>query len=36
LILIAGLITYLKQKRKLKENKKHIGNYVFEWEDDLS
>jgi putative membrane protein len=36
LILIAGLITYFKQKKKLKENKKHIGNYVMEWEDDLS
>ena len=36
LVLIAGLITYIKQKKKLKENKKHVGNYVLEWEDDLS
>ena len=36
LLLIAGLITYIKQKKKLTENKKHIGNYVLEWEDDLS
>jgi putative membrane protein len=36
MILITGLITYIKQKKKLKENKKHIGNYVLEWEDDLS
>jgi putative membrane protein len=36
LILIAGVITYIKQQKKLKENKKHIGNYVQEWEDDLS
>jgi putative membrane protein len=36
MILISGLITYFKQKKKLKDNKKHIGNYVMEWEDDLS
>lgn len=34
-ILIAGFVTYAGQKKKLKDSKKHIGNYVLEWEDDI-
>lgn len=35
LILVAGLISFSRQKKKLQESKKHIGNYVLEWEDDM-
>lgn len=35
LILVAGLISFFRQKKKLQESKKHIGNYVLEWEDDM-
>lgn len=35
LILVAGLITFFRQKKKLKDNKRHIGNYILEWEDDM-
>lgn len=35
LILFIGIIKYFKQKKKLKNNKKHIGNYKLEWEDDI-
>ena len=34
-IIIIGLVKYTNQKRKIRENKKHIGNYILEWEDDL-
>jgi putative membrane protein len=35
LILVAGLITFFRQKKKLQESKRHIGNYMLEWEDDI-
>lgn len=35
LILVAGLITFFRQKKKLQESKRHIGNYILEWEDDI-
>ena len=34
-ILVAGLISFFRQKKKLQESKMHIGNYVLEWEDDM-
>lgn len=34
-ILVAGLISFFRQKKKLQESKRHIGNYVLEWEDDM-
>ena len=34
LVLYAGIIKFYRQKKKLKENKKHIGDYKLEWEDD--
>ena len=33
-VLSAGIIKFYRQKKKLKENKKHIGDYKLEWEDD--
>lgn len=33
-ILTVGIIKYYRQKKKLKENKKHVGDYKLEWEDD--
>lgn len=36
LVLLAiGLHKYRVQKKKLKANEKHIGNYLPEWEDDI-
>lgn len=35
LILLTGIFKYYRQKRKLKENEKHIGDYKLEWEDDI-
>jgi putative membrane protein len=35
LIIITGIVKYTTQKRKIRESKKHIGNYKLEWEDDL-
>lgn len=35
LILLTGIFKYYHQKRKLKENEKHIGDYKLEWEDDI-
>jgi putative membrane protein len=34
LILVIGVIKFIRQKKKLKEAKNHIGNYTLEWEDD--
>ena len=33
-ILTVGIVKYYRQKKKLKENKKHVGDYKLEWEDD--
>lgn len=35
LLLVAGIMNYARQKQKLKESKKHIGNYLLEVDDDL-
>lgn len=35
ILLVVGVIKFYKQKKKLKENEKHIGNYKLEWEDDI-
>ena len=35
LIIITGIVKYTIQKRKIRESRKHIGNYKMEWEDDL-
>ncbi len=34
LVLIIGLVNFFRQKKKLKNNKIHIGNYKLEWEED--
>ena len=34
-VLITGIIRYRQQKKKLKNNEKHIGDYKLEWEDDI-
>jgi putative membrane protein len=34
-ILVAGLISFFRQKKNLQESNRHIGNYVLEWEDDM-
>ena len=34
-ILVAGLISFVRQRKKLQESKRHIGNYVLELEDDM-
>ena len=37
LVIVAGIIRYLQQKRRIVEHRKNIGNYQLEWEsDDLS
>lgn len=33
IILIVGLINFRKQKRRLKENVKHIGDFKLNWEE---
>lgn len=33
LVLVIGIINYRKQKRKIKDSEKHIGNYKLEWEE---
>ena len=33
-ILTVGIVKYYRQKKKLKDNKKHVGDYKLEWEDD--
>jgi putative membrane protein len=34
LVLAVGIVKYYSQKKKLNENKKHVGDYKLEWEDD--
>lgn len=34
LVLALGIVKYFSQKKKLNENKKHVGDYKLEWEDD--
>lgn len=34
IILIVGIVKYYRQKKNLAENKKHIGDYKLEWDDD--
>jgi len=33
-LLTIGLIKFYREKKKLKNIEKHIGNYKLEWEDD--
>lgn len=35
IILVIGIIKFYKQKKNLKYNEKHIGNYKLGWEDDI-
>lgn len=35
IILIIGLLNFYRQKKKLKDSEKHIGDYKLEWEDDI-
>lgn len=35
IILVIGAQKYYRQKARLKENRKHIGHYQLEWEDDI-
>ncbi len=34
IILMIGIVTFFQQKRKLRQNKIHIGDYKLDWEDD--
>ena len=34
-ILLIGLYKFSRQKKKLKDAEKHIGDYKLEWEDDI-
>ena len=34
LILVIGLRNFVRQKKKLKKNQLHIGDYKLNWEDD--
>ncbi len=33
-ILIIGLFNFFRQKKKLKNNRVHIGNFKLDWEDE--
>jgi len=33
LLLVIGIYKSIQQKKRLKESRKHIGNYILEWED---
>lgn len=33
-ILTVGTIKYIQQKRRIKNNKKHIGNYLLDWDNE--
>jgi len=35
LLLVTGFLKYFAQKRKLKKNEMHVGDYKLEWEDDV-
>jgi putative membrane protein len=34
-ILLMGLLNFRRQKKKIKDNERHIGDYKLEWEDDV-
>jgi putative membrane protein len=34
IILGIGIVTFFQQKRKLRQNKIHIGDYKLDWQDD--
>lgn len=34
IILVVGFVTFFQQKKKLRQNKIHIGDYKFDWQDD--
>lgn len=34
LVTLVGIIKYRQQKKKLAASKKHIGNYVVEWDEE--
>ena len=34
-ILLFGFLNFKRQKKKLKDNERHIGDYKLEWEDDV-
>ena len=34
IILVVGIVTFFQQKKKLRQNKIHIGDYKFDWQDD--
>jgi putative membrane protein len=35
MVLVIGLLKFRQQKKKLKLNEKHIGDYKLDWEDDI-
>jgi putative membrane protein len=35
IILLAGIVKFRQQKKKLKASEKHIGDYKLEWEEDI-
>lgn len=34
-VLFIGILKFSQQKKKLKANRKHIGDYKLDWEDDV-
>ena len=34
LIVVAGFVKYTRQKRKIDNSKKHIGNYILDWDEE--
>lgn len=35
LILVLGIFKFRQQKLRLKQNKRHIGDYKLDWKDDI-
>ncbi|HJS56397.1 MAG TPA: DUF202 domain-containing protein [Chitinophagaceae bacterium] len=35
IILVVGIIKFKLQKKRLRQNEKHVGDYKLEWEDDI-
>jgi putative membrane protein len=35
-ILVLGVINFSKQKRRLKENEKHVGDFKLDWEKETT
>lgn len=33
-VVIIGIFRYVRQKKKISDSKKHIGNYILEWDEE--